>query len=213
LQALGSGTVDVVDETVEFHELGQRGLSLVQKRVDQFSEMVTIDLGAAGSPTERHWSIDLVKFLAVKVATGVVLGVAPDGGDYRERKNHVRRRFLRRHESGFYIIPSRFHADWSDRMRYNADEERPFVEGGALYWVIQLPAQPEVRLSVLDRTMGLLCPWSPFALIGDDTFDSICEALWARPRASREQLQTLAATTTRILVEGNMGSYLLWEAR
>ena len=115
--------------------------------------------------------------------------------------------------SRFYIVPSVSVPIARAGLRYNVDEERPFVHAEALYWVIQLPPQLDARLSVFDRTMGLLCPWNPFALIGDDAFDTICEALWASPSASYEQLQTLAATTTRILVERLHGSYLLWEAR
>jgi hypothetical protein len=99
-------------------------------------------------------------------------------------------------------------------VRDRLDSDPYFTHGEALYWVTPLPSQPDVRLSVLQDNLGPMCPWSPLALMGDATFDATSEALITSQRASYEQLQTLAGTTTRILTEGSMcGSDLLGEAR
>ena len=208
-------------------DLGQEGLSLVQHRVDVLGEIAESESDSSGVSTEiRRWSIDLVKLLAPRVATGVVL----DGGDvevpegllpyqrdnfaFGERNDRVMRRFLDPLHGRFCVIPSWNDASYPEKMRDSVDPDPYFTHGEALYWVIPLPSPVDARLSALVDNLGLMCPWSPLAVMGDATFDTTSEALITSQKASYEQVQTLARTTTRILTEGSIcGSYLLWESR
>jgi hypothetical protein len=87
---------------------------LCQERLDLLAEVTVVHF-IDDSYEERRYSIDLVKLLVPKVATGVVLdgdvelpeGLHPhQGGNFPSENDRVRRRFLSRFESRFYVIPS-----------------------------------------------------------------------------------------------------------
>lgn len=183
--------------------------------------------GEAGeSKIERQWSVDLVALLAPRIVNGTVLDSAeveiPAGllpyqeADfaYNARNEQVRRRFLSRTESRFLVVPSEWDASYTERIPIDADGAWSyFVHGEALYWLARLPLDPDGRLSLASHATAYMCSWSPLALVGTEAFDATAEELWDSNLGTLDQIETLAATTTRILSEGSeCGSYLVWES-
>ena len=204
---------------------GEDGAALFRDRLDSLKEIAIWDTDSDGRSTERRrWSIDLVKLLTRRAGDGTVY----DGGEvevpsgllpyeeqsfpYAERNRRVLSRFLGGTDSRFCVVPSMWDADYPSRRPPDDSATGYFTFGEALYWLIQLPPESEARLSTFDDWAGLMCPWSPLALIGDDIFDGICQVLWTQELATAEQLEDLASHTSRIITEGTIcGSYVLWE--
>ena len=208
-------------------DLGREGVALVQDRVDHLTWIgVWSTDGSAEPKIERRWSVDLVALLAHRIANGTVL----DGGDveipagllpsqeadfvYGAKNELVWRRFLSRSESRFLVVPSEWDNRYPDRFRFDAEGVfRPFLHGEALYWLAQLPLELDGRLSVVSRASGYMCSWSPLALVGNEAFDATGDELWTAGLATHQQLEMLAASTTRVLTEGSQcGSFIVWES-